>query len=113
MKFMLSSLDDKTILIGIFRLMKTCLPSEDEENDVPSDFPPFRATDESRWETDEDINSSPDSSNVLSFVAANKYMDIKYSSLFLLGIAIFWISNYLANIQLIAYISLVKFTPSL
>ena len=52
--------------------MKTCLPSEDEENDVPSDLPPFRATDESRWDTDEDINSSPDSNNVLSFVAASK-----------------------------------------
>ena len=45
------------------------LPS-DEDNDVPSEFPFFRTEEESRWDTDDDINSPPESINALSFVAA-------------------------------------------
>ena len=44
------------------------LPS-DEDNDVPSEFPFFRTEEESRWDTDDDINSPPESINALSFVA--------------------------------------------
>jgi hypothetical protein len=46
-----------------------CLPSEEEDNEVPSDFPFFKTTEESRWETDDVINSPPDPIKGLSSVA--------------------------------------------
>lgn len=46
------------------------LPSEDEDNDVPSESTFFRPEDESLWDTDDEINSPPEESiNALSFVA--------------------------------------------
>ena len=49
-----------------------CLPSEEEDNEAPSDFPFFKTTEESRWETDDVINSPPDPTKVLSSVANGK-----------------------------------------
>ena len=49
--------------------MNCNLPSEDEDNDVPSVFPFFNTEEESRWETEDEINSPPDSCNALSSVA--------------------------------------------
>ena len=49
--------------------MNCNLPSEDEDNDVPSVFPFFKTEEESRWETEDEINSPPASCNALSSVA--------------------------------------------
>ena len=53
----------------IYFLQLLCLPSEDEDNEAPSDFSFFKLTEESRCETDEVINSPPEPSNVFSSVA--------------------------------------------
>ena len=51
-------------------MTKNCnLPSEDEDNDVPSEFTFFKTEEESRWETEDEINSPPDFSIALSSVA--------------------------------------------
>ena len=42
------------------------IPSEDEDSEVPSDLLLLRSTDESRWETEEVINSPPDATNAFS-----------------------------------------------
>ena len=42
------------------KLLRIFYVPSDEESDVPSDFSFSKTTDESRWETDEVINSPPE-----------------------------------------------------